>query len=188
MTKKTSVFTPFDIVFLCVLSATLGVAYWGWTFVYEVAKPFLNVFGLKYLTAGFWIFAAVFLPAIIKRPGVAILASVIAAFIESLLTKWGLVAVLWGLVQGLGAELIFAIFRYKYWNRSSIFLATVSATTASYLLDYFYYDYQSLGFGINAVQFISFQASSVVLAFGLTLAIIPQLKNAGLLEQYDLEI
>ena len=108
--------TIFEIVLTTVLAVALGVAFWGWTFVYEIAKPFLKVSGLSYSVAGFWIFASVFLSQIIRKPGIAIIASVIAAFIESLLTHWGIMSVLWGLVQGLGAEVIFFLFFYKKWD------------------------------------------------------------------------
>ena len=105
--------TIFEIVLTMVLAVALGVASWGWTFIYEIAKPFLKVSGLSYSVAGFWILSAIFLSYIIRKPGVAIIASIVAAFVESLLTHWGLMSVLWGFVQGFGAEIIFLIFGSK---------------------------------------------------------------------------
>ena len=89
--------TIFEMVLTTVVAVALGVSFWGWTFIYEIAKPFLKISGLSYLAAGFWIFASVFLSQIVRKPGIAIIASVIAAFVESLLTHWGIVSVLWNI-------------------------------------------------------------------------------------------
>src|SRR6476619_640995 len=88
--------TIFEIVLTAVVAVALGVAFWGWTFVYEIAKPLLKIYGLSYLSAGFWIFSSVFLSQIGRKPGIALVASIIAAFIESLLTHWGMMSVVWG--------------------------------------------------------------------------------------------
>ena len=119
MAKIVELFTSisiFEIVLTTVVAVALGVAFWGWTFVYEVFKPFLKLYGLSYFTAGFWIFASVFLSQIIRKPGIAIAASVIAAFVEGVLTHWGLMSMVWGLVQGVGAEIVFLFFFYKKWD------------------------------------------------------------------------
>jgi energy-coupling factor transport system permease protein len=185
MIKNKKSLNPFDIVFICVISAAFGVAYWGWTFAYEIFKPFLQVFGLKYLSAGFWIIASIFVPSIIRRPMVALTASLIAAFIESLLTQWGLSVLFWGLAQGLGSEVIFFLFRYHRWDSKVLFLATFSSTTCSYLLDYFYYDYALIGQKLNTIQYFSFLASAFLFAFGLTLLLTKKLRSTGLLESFS---
>ena len=69
-----------------VIAAALGVAYWAWTLVYEFTKPFLKPFGLKYLTSGLWILGSVFLSDLIRKPGIALFASIVAAFVESILS------------------------------------------------------------------------------------------------------
>ena len=35
--------TIFEIVLTLVLAVALGVAFWGWTFIYDLAKPFLKL-------------------------------------------------------------------------------------------------------------------------------------------------
>ena len=60
----------FEIVLTLVLAVALGVAFWGWTFIYDIAKPFLKLSGLSYLVAGFWILSAVLVPFVtLDRPG-----------------------------------------------------------------------------------------------------------------------
>jgi energy-coupling factor transport system substrate-specific component len=176
--------TIFEIVLTAVVAVALGVAFWGWTFVYEIAKPLLKIYGLSYLSAGFWILASTLLSQIVRKPGVALIASIIAAFVESLLTRWGLMSVLWGVVQGLGAEIIFFIFAYKKWNLKVLMLASMTSAFCSYLLDYFLYDYNGLSLGMNILQLCSFLISSAFFAGVLTLKISERLMRLGLLDQF----
>ena len=187
MTKISELFksiTIFEMVLTTVVAVALGVSFWGWTFVYEIAKPVLKVSGLSYLVAGFWILASVLLSQIIRKPGIAIIASVIAAFFESLLTHWGIMSVLWGLVQGLGAELIFIFFLYRKWDLKVLILASAMSATLSYSLDFYLYDYKNLSLGFNLTQFISFIVSSIFLAGFFSEILTKRLVKLGLLDQF----
>jgi energy-coupling factor transport system substrate-specific component len=176
--------TIFEIVLTLVLSVALGVAFWGWTFIYELAKPFLKVAGLSYLVAGFWILASIMLPNIVRKPGIAIIASLMAAFIESLLTHWGMMSLIWGLVQGLGAEIIFFIFAYRKWNVVVLAFAAALSSLLSYTLDYYIYDYSALSLGFNLLQLASFILSSIILAGVLSYVLGNRLVRLGILDQF----
>lgn len=182
--SKTLSLTIFEIVLTLVLAVALGVAFWGWTFVYDLAKPFLKVAGLSYSVAGFWILASVFVPYIVRKPGVALLASLMAAFVESLLTHWGLMSVVWGLVQGLGAEIVFLSFFYKRWSFPVLLLASAVSAFFSYTLDYFYYDYRSLSVGFNTLQLSSYIVSALFFAGVLSYLLGKRLVRLGLLDQF----
>jgi energy-coupling factor transport system substrate-specific component len=176
--------TIFEIVLTAVVAVGLGVAFWGWTFVYELAKPILKLGGLAYLTAGFWIFASIFLSQIVRKPGIALMASIVAAFVESLLTHWGLMSVLWGVVQGLGAELVFLSFAYKKWDLSVLVLASIVSALMSYSLDFYLYDYHRLGLMFNVIQIVSFLISAALLAGLLSEKLSKRLLNLGLMDQF----
>jgi energy-coupling factor transport system substrate-specific component len=176
--------TIFEVVLTAVVAVAIGVAFWGWTFVYEMAKPFLKASGLNYLTAGFWIFASIFLSKIVQKPGVAILASVIAAFVESLLTQWGLMSVLWGLLQGVGAEIVFLLFLYRKWDLKVLMLASLASTLASFSLDYVMYDYHARSVRLNLIQMISYALSSLFFAAYLSQSFARRLTRLGLLDQF----
>lgn len=176
--------TIFEIVLTLVLAVALGVAFWGWTFVYELAKPFLKLSGLSYLVAGFWILASVLIPHIVRKPGIALMASIMAAFVESLLTRWGLMAVVWGIVQGLGAEIIFFAFAYRKWNLTVLMLASALSAVLSYTLDFFLYDYKSLSLNFNLLQLGSFVISAVVFAGIMSFLLGKRLVKLGILDQF----
>jgi energy-coupling factor transport system substrate-specific component len=176
----------FEMVLTVVVAVAIGVAFWGWTFVYELAKPFLKLAGLNYLTAGFWIFASVFLSKIIQKPSIALIASVVAAFVESLLTHWGMMTLVWGLVQGLGAEMVFCYFGYRRWDLKVLILASALSTFLSYLLDYFIYDYHSLSMPIVIIQVSTYLISSAFLAAYLGDIVAKRLLKLGLLDQFKI--
>lgn len=176
--------TIFEIVLTTVVAVALGVFFWGWTFVYDLAKPFLKTLGLGYLVAGVWIFASVFLSQIIRKPGIAIIASVIAAFVESLLTHWGIMSILWGVVQGVGAELVFLIFFYKKWDLKVVILASAMSATFSYALDFVFYSYTNLGIEFNLIQLISFIISAIFLAGIMSDLVTARLARLGLLDRF----
>lgn len=177
-------YTIFEMVFICVSSVALGVAFWGWTFAYEITKPVLKLVGLNYLAAGFWIFASVFTPLIVRRPFVAIIASVIAAGVEGVITHWGAMALVWGLVQGLGAEVVFAATGYRKWSLYTVIAASMISASASFVLDYFYYGYAQMALTLQLTQYLSFVISAAVLAGFLSHILFERLKKLNLLNRY----
>lgn len=177
-------YTIFEMVFICVSSVALGVAFWGWTFAYEITKPALKLVGLNYLAAGFWIFASVFTPLIVRRPFVAIMASVIAAGVEGVITHWGAMALVWGLVQGLGAEVVFAATGYRKWSLYTVIAASMISASASFVLDYFYYGYAQMALTLQLTQYLSFVISAAVLAGFLSHILFERLKKLNLLNRY----
>lgn len=177
-------YTIFEMVFICVSSVALGVAFWGWTFAYEITKPALKLVGLNYLAAGFWIFASVFTPMIVRRPFVAIIASVIAAGVEGVITHWGAMALVWGLVQGLGAEMVFAAMGYRKWNLAIVIIAAMMSATVSFVLDFFYYGYSQMAMQLQLTQYLSFVVSSAVLAGFLSYILVGRLKKLNLLNRF----
>lgn len=175
----------FELVLTTVVSVAIGISFWAWTFIYEFAKPFLKIFGLKYLASGYWLFASIFLPYIIRRPGAALLASLVASMIEAMLTKWGLMNLIWGLVQGLSAEIIFALFRYRVWNYLTLSLAILNCVIFSYALNFVFYDYGALPIELNIIQFVSYFISGLAFAVWPTVWVTRKLIRTGLLNQFE---
>jgi len=143
-----------EVVVLVVLSIAIGVLFWAWTFIAGLAKP-LSAFGLDYLLAGVWFIGGTLVAFIIRRPGAALLGEVLAAILEGFITQWGITAAIWGLVQGLGAEAVFAATRYKKWNLPTILMAALVSSIFSYILDFFYSQYWTLQAWVWPIQIVS---------------------------------
>jgi energy-coupling factor transport system substrate-specific component len=151
-----------EIVILLVLAVALGVLWWGWTFFTALMSP-LSPLGLNYLFVGLWFTGGTLVPFLIRKPGAALLGEVAAAFVESFITQWGISAVIWGLVQGVGCELVFALFRYKKYNLLVLILAGAVAGAFSYVLDFFYSHYAGLQLWVIVVQVVSIIVSGAIL-------------------------
>ncbi|OQX70485.1 MAG: hypothetical protein B6D62_04910 [Candidatus Cloacimonas sp. 4484_275] len=175
-----------EVVFIAVVSAALGVFWWGYTFFYDIFKPFLEPLGMKYLLAGIWLMGAIFFPYIIRKPGSAILGEIIAAFIQGFIARWGITSLLWGVVQGVPVEIFFLILGYKKWNVFYLMSAGIISAFFSYLLDYFYYKYGILSVTFNLMQLGGFLLSGALLAGVFSKLLADNLKKTGALNQFEI--
>ncbi|HOV37800.1 MAG TPA: ECF transporter S component [Spirochaetales bacterium] len=142
-----------EIVVLVILSIAIGILFWGWTFLQALASP-LKPLGLDYVFAGVWFMGGTLVPYLIRRRGSALAGEVLAAALEGFITQWGITALIWGLVQGLGSELVFAATKYKRWDQKTLILAGGIAGIFSYILDFFYSQYWTLQPWIWPIQLI----------------------------------
>ena len=105
-----------DILTIAFLGAALGVAFWGWGVFYNGPVTALKIgyAPLMGLFVGPWFLAGVVGGLVVRRPGAALFCEVVAALVSMLPgTEWGATVLISGVLQGLGAELAFAIFGHK---------------------------------------------------------------------------
>ncbi|MDJ0318456.1 ECF transporter S component [Arthrobacter antibioticus] len=129
---KKSTWRVVDIVVLSVLGVAVGVIFWLWSAGYGLISALSIAFppaGALY--GGGWLIAGILGGLVIRKPGAALYCELIAAAVEGLLgTHFGFTILISGLVQGLGAELGFALFRYRKFNLPVAALAGVLAGLA----------------------------------------------------------
>ncbi len=119
-----------DLLTVAFLGAAFGVAYWGWGILYNgplsaIQFAFAPLGGLF---AGTWFIAGVVGGLVVRRPGAALLCEVIAALVSMLPgTEWGATVLVSGIVQGLGTELVFALFGYRFFGLLAAVLAGAMA-------------------------------------------------------------
>jgi energy-coupling factor transport system permease protein len=105
-----------DLLTIAFLGAAVGIAFWGWGILYNgplsaLKFTFLPAAGLF---AGPWFLGGVIGGLVVRRPGAALLCEVVAALVSMLPgTEWGATVLVSGIVQGLGAELAFALLGYR---------------------------------------------------------------------------
>ena len=122
-----------DIVVASVIAVACSIVFLLWNVGYEapsaVLKPLLP--GLQGLLAGPWLVAGVLGGLIIRKPGAALYTELVAAVISALVgNAWGPLTIVSGLVQGLGAELVFLLFAYAVWRLPVAILAGAGAGLA----------------------------------------------------------
>ena len=73
---------------------------------------------LRPLIGGAWLLGGTLGGLLIRKPGAALFCEIVAAFISVLFDggAWSGEILLAGLIQGIGAEIAFAIFGYRRWN------------------------------------------------------------------------
>ncbi|MBN8193159.1 ECF transporter S component [Bacillus sp. NTK074B] len=124
-----------DILVTVVISIMFGVIYKLWGPLYNVLKP-IGLHADQFIY-GMWFMAATVAFLIIRKPGVALLAEIAASSGEFLMgSEWGLEVLLFGIIQGLMAELIFLITKYKRYDLWIISLAAVGSACGSIFMDY----------------------------------------------------
>lgn len=123
-----------DILVTIAISITFGIVYKVWSPFYYLLKPLgLHIDQLIY---GMWFIAPTVAFLIIRKPGVALLAEVASASGEFITgSEWGLEVLLYGVVQGILAELVFLLVRYKKFDMYVASASAVSAAMGSLLMD-----------------------------------------------------
>jgi len=116
-----------DLVTAVMVGVAFGVAYWGWAFAYNGISLALTAFApLSGLIVGPWLLAGTVSGLIVRRPGAALLAELVAANVEYLIgNEWGASTMIAGFLQGLGIEIALALFAYRRFGWSVVALGGV---------------------------------------------------------------
>lgn len=132
--QPTSGWRMLDIVVAAVLAVAFGAVFQGWNVLWEATTfAFAPLRGAIY---GVWMLPAIVVPLIVRRPGAALFGEGLAAAVSMLFgAPWGLMTVVYGLVQGAGAELVFAFGGYRRWSMPVALLAGAAAGLGGALLD-----------------------------------------------------
>ncbi|WP_405374024.1 MULTISPECIES: ECF transporter S component [unclassified Microbacterium] len=178
-----------DIVVASVLGVAIGLLFWfwngvgyGWFTVMDAATP-----GLGGLAVGIWLIGGVIGGLVIRKPGAALLVEVVAAVVSMLLGNvWGVSTLLSGLVQGLGAELIFAVFLYRRFGIAIAALAGVGAAVAAWGFELFYGTSPNIlkTLEFNVIYLVSVAVSGAVLAGVLGWLLVRALAKTGALSRF----
>ena len=126
-----------DIVLGAVLAVAFGAVFQAWNLLWAAVGPaFLAFPPLQGFMYGVWLVPAVLVPLVVRRPGAALLGEGVAALASTLFgAQWGLLTIVYGLMQGGGAELVFALGLYRRWGLPTALLAGAAAGAAAVLLD-----------------------------------------------------
>lgn len=140
-----------DIMVGAALAVAFGAVFQGWNLLWNALLPaFVGLPPLQGFMYGVWLLPAVLVPLVIRRPGAALLGEGVAAIASALFgAPWGLLIVVYGLMQGGAAELVFATGLYRRWGLPTSLLAGAAAGAAAALLDLvFYYPTWAAGFQV----------------------------------------
>jgi energy-coupling factor transport system substrate-specific component len=178
-----------DIVVASVIGVASGLIFLAWNVAYrgpsELLSPLLP--GLQGLLDGPWLFAGVLGALIIRKPGAAVYTELLAAAVSALTlvgNTWGAVLTLEaGLVQGLGAELVFLLFFYRRWSLPVAILAGAGAALAGGINNLILW-YAGADITFVVVYLVSTMISGAVVAGALSWLLARGLAATGALDRF----
>ncbi|PYI65550.1 hypothetical protein CVV68_17675 [Arthrobacter livingstonensis] len=171
-----------DIVVASVLAVAVGVIFWLWSAGYGIIAAVTVAFPpAAALYGGGWLIAGVLGALVIRKPGAALYCELVAAIVEGLLgTHFGFTVLLSGLVQGLGAEAVFALFRYRRFTLPVALLAGALSGVALGLNDSLVYNV-AWALGWKLVYIVLAAVSGAVIAGLLSWLAVRGLARTGAL-------
>jgi energy-coupling factor transport system substrate-specific component len=158
------------------------VLYLAWVQLWIVAQAAIGPLALDILF-GFWCAGSVTAAYIIRKPGAAVATEVIAALAETLAgNPSGLLLLLTGLVQGLGAELPFALTGWRNYRLPVLLASGASAALFSFIYTWIRFSYGTLNPGLLVAMFVLRILSGALLAGWLGKRIADGLYPTGVLQ------
>lgn len=131
-TKTSLRWRTVDIIVTVVIAVAVGVIFWGVAAIWGVFELWTVAFPpLVGLFGGIWVLAGPLAGIIVRKPGAAIIAETLAAAVEAVLgSNFGATAIISGLLQGAGAEIVLLAFLYRKWNLPVMLLSGLGAGIA----------------------------------------------------------
>ena len=170
-----------DLIITAVLAVALGIVMWLWTILYEgPGTALLSSLGAN-LLYGVYFLPGVMIPYIVRKPGAALLGSILAAAVEIMGTQWGLPAIIYGVLQGLGAEAVYATRGWKDYRLVILMLAAVVSAAFGFVFEYWQYSYAELEPLVQAAYVALRLPSALALGGWLGKALADALTRTGVL-------
>jgi energy-coupling factor transport system substrate-specific component len=143
-----------EILVVAALGAVFGILYLAWVQVWLIGQAVLGPITMDVMM-GFWFIVSIIAAAIIRKPGAALLSEVLAAMVEVMLgSPAGLLLIVAGIVQGAGAEAVFAATRWRDYRLPVLMAAGVGAAVFSFAYTWIRFDYGALAPGLLVAMFI----------------------------------
>jgi energy-coupling factor transport system substrate-specific component len=173
---------PVDVVVASVLGVAGGLLLVLWNLAYTPIAAGLAFYPpLAAVVAGVWLLPGVLGGLVIRKPGAAMYVEVVAAVLSALAgNQWGFATVWFGLAQGLGAEAVFAVLRYRRWTLPVVVVAGAATGLVSALLSLLL-DYAALGLDFKIAYVLLLVVSGAVLAGGGSWLLTGALRRTGAL-------
>ena len=175
-----------DLLTIAFLGAAFGIAYWGWDLAYQApANALGGLFPpLQGITGAPWLMAGVVGGLVVRRPGAALLCEVVAALVSMLPgTQWGFATLVSGILQGLGAEIAFALLGYAVFGLGAALLAGALSAPLEAVYEWFVY-WTDWGWGYKIAYGLILTAAGAVVAGGLGWLLTRGLATAGALNAF----
>jgi energy-coupling factor transport system substrate-specific component len=174
-----------DIVVTAVIGVAFGVVFWAWGLAWGAFAPLNAVVPvLRDSLYAVWLIPAVLAPLIVRKPGAAVFAEMVAAGVSALIgSQWGADTLLSGFVQGAAAELVFAMVLYRSWSFPVLAVAAVASAAAAWLHDWAVY-YTDVSTDVQLARGVLMALSALVFVAAGSHWLAAALRRAGVLDAF----
>ncbi|WP_227394910.1 ECF transporter S component [Jeotgalibacillus aurantiacus] len=138
-----------EVVLMSLFAVVFGIIYLMFLHLGNVWAAVIGPIAYEWIF-GIWFIVSIIVMAIIRKPGAAVIPETMAAAIEVMLgNAVGPRLILAGVIQGLGAEAVFAATGYKRYNLAVFMMAGAGAAIFSFV-----YGYLLGGFAALAPEYV----------------------------------
>ncbi|WP_047795285.1 ECF transporter S component [Exiguobacterium sp. JLM-2] len=153
-----------EVVLVSILSVVFAVVYLLFVHIGNLWAGLIGPIAYEWIF-GIWFIVSIISAYIIRKPGAAFISEVMAATIEMLIgNAIGPRIILVGIVQGLGAEAVFAMTGYRRYELWVLMLAGFGSAVTSFVYTYFMSGFAMLEPGYVATMFGLRAVSGMVIA------------------------
>lgn len=174
-----------DLVMIVMIGVAFGVAFVGYAHLYTLIEPLTTAFPpIIGILTGFWCIPAALAMLIVRKPGAALGAEMIAALFEPLLGSkfsWG--AVVSGFLQGIGFEIALAMVSWGAITLPALVAGALMSTTFEWVYEVFAY-YPEWTLLAKIFLLIMFSVSSIIFLVVLAPALVKALAATGALNSF----
>jgi energy-coupling factor transport system substrate-specific component len=175
-----------DIVIASIIAVAFGVIFWAWNLLWSATSGAFGFFPpAQTLIYGIWLVPAVLSGLIIRKPGAALYTETLAALISALLgDQWGATVIAQGFVEAIGAELIFALFRYRNFSLPVSVLAGALTGLGAAIFDFFVWNGGYALWSYRIPYLLLTVVSCAIIAGAGSWALVRALAPTGVLDRF----
>lgn len=176
-----------DIIIASVLGVACGLIFWVWNTVGYAWFTAFDTFtpGLGGFAVGIWLIGGIIGGLVIRKPGAALYVELVACVVSmGLGNQWGIETMYSGFFQGLGAELIFAIFMYKRFGLMVAALAGMAAAWGAFFIELFTSANYAKSLEFNLIYLSTLTVSGAILAGVVGFMLVRALAATGALDRF----
>ncbi len=176
-----------DIIVASILAVACGLVFVFWNsvgYAWFMAMDALTP-GLGGLATGIWLAGGVIGALVIRKPGAAIYVETLAATVSAVFgSQWGPETLYSGLAQGLGVEIVFAIFLYRRFCLTVAALSGIGAAIGAFVLELFTSANIAKSLEFNLIYLTCLVISGAILAGALSFFAVKALAKTGALDRF----
>lgn len=176
-----------DIIVASILAVACGLVFVFWNsvgYAWFMAMDALTP-GLGGLATGIWLAGGVIGALVIRKPGAAIYVETLAATVSAVFgSQWGPETLYSGLAQGLGVEIVFAIFLYRRFSLTVAALGGIGAAIGAFVLELFTSANIAKSLEFNLIYLSCLVISGAILAGALSFYAVKALAKTGALDRF----